>query len=40
MMDSDFQLSTWAEDLSGLSFDELRELPYDVVARLDMTVFE
>lgn len=30
----------WIEDLGGLSFDELRDLPYAVQAGLDTTVFE
>lgn len=30
----------WAEDLGGLSFDELRDLPYQVQANLDTSVFE
>lgn len=30
----------WAEDLGGMSFDELRDLPYQVQANLDIAVFE
>lgn len=30
----------WIEDLGGLSFDELRDLPFDVQAGLDTSVFE
>lgn len=32
--------SEWIEDLGGLSFDELREMPWHVQAGLDSTVFE
>lgn len=40
-MDSDIQFAApWAEDLGGLSFDELRDLPYQVQAGLDTSVFE
>ena len=30
----------WIEDLGGLSFDELRDLPFAVQAGLDIAVFE
>lgn len=30
----------WIEDLGGLSFDELRDLPFAVSAGLDTSVFE
>lgn len=30
----------WIEDLGGLSFDELRDLPFDVQAGLDTSIFE
>lgn len=30
----------WTEDLGGLSFDELRDLPFSVVAGLDTSIFE
>ena len=30
----------WIEDLGGLSFDELRDLPFAVQAGLDTAVFE
>ncbi|MEM7093801.1 MAG: hypothetical protein AAF567_12425 [Actinomycetota bacterium] len=30
----------WLEDLGGLSFDELRDLPFAVQAGLDTAVFE
>lgn len=30
----------WAEDLGGMGLDELRDLPYQVQANLDTTVFE
>ena len=30
----------WIEDLGGLGFDELRELPYAVAAGMDIAVFE
>lgn len=39
-MDSELQSTPWIEDLGGLSFDELRDLPYQVQAGLDTSVFE
>jgi len=30
----------WIEDLGGLSFDELRDLPFAVQAGMDTSVFE
>ena len=33
-------LQDWTEDLGGLSFDELRDLPFAVQAGLDTAVFE
>ena len=30
----------WIEDLGGLGFDELRDLPFAVQASMDTTVFE
>ena len=30
----------WIEDLGGMSFDELRDLPFSVQAGLDTSVFE
>lgn len=31
---------SWTDDLSGRGFDELRELPYEIQAGLDLAVFE
>ena len=33
-------MQDWTEDLGGLSFDELRDLPFAVQAGLDIAVFE
>lgn len=30
----------WIEDLGGMSFDELRDLPFSVQAGMDTSVFE
>lgn len=30
----------WVEDLGGLGFDELRDLPFAVQAGMDIAVFE
>ena len=30
----------WTDDLGGLGFDELRDLPYAVQAGMDIAVFE
>lgn len=36
----DHESNPWMEDLGGLGFDELRDLPFAVQAGLDMAVFE
>lgn len=40
-MSAEFDITEeWIEDLGGLSFDELREMPFGVQVGLDTSVFE
>ncbi len=40
-MNAEFDMQQeWIEDLGGLSFDELRDLPFAVQASLDTSVYE
>lgn len=42
-MNADLEISetmSWTDDLCGRGFDELRELPYEIQAGLDLAVFE
>lgn len=40
-MNAEFETSQdWIEDLGGLSFDELRDLPFAVQVGLDTSIFE
>lgn len=37
---NEFHESNWAEDVAGLSFDELRELPAGVQMGIDLSIFD
>ena len=40
-MNAEFDMQQeWIEDLGGLGFDELRDLPFAVQAGMDIAVFE
>ncbi len=36
----DLESNLWMEDLGGVGFDELRDLPFAVQARMDISVLD